>query len=147
MDSLLLCNVCGTSFTGIKNFEMHVRRCQDKRIMKCSTCQKECLGKVQFDNHMKTHKKGCDICGLVFPANPLPNHKRNIHKESKQLKCDKCPYETKLQANLTRHIITHVPKQKIIFDCVYCKKMFTMKKYLDQHVKTHLKTKKTGRRV
>ena len=133
-----MCTLCSRKYSSSKTFEKHIRRCQDKRKLACPECHKEVIGQVQLDDHRRSHRGvDCNLCGERIPANSVSAHKAKVHGTSKTVKCDQCPFETKHQAYLSKHILKHVPKEKIDYPCDQCSKTFNMKRYLTQHKKTH----------
>ena len=109
MDSFM-CTLCSRKYSSSKTFEKHIRRCQDKRKLACPECHKEVIGQVQLDDHRRSHRGvDCNLCGERIPANSVSAHKAKVHGTSKTVKCDQCPFETKHQAYLSKHILKHSP--------------------------------------
>ena len=105
MDSFM-CTLCSRKYSSSKTFEKHIRRCQDKRKLACPECHKEVIGQVQLDDHRRSHRGvDCNLCGERIPANSVSAHKAKVHGTSKTVKCDQCPFETKHQAYLSKHIL------------------------------------------
>ena len=76
-----LCEQCGASFDGV-NFQKHLRKCKDKRQLKCDQCEKSFIGKKKLENHQRMHKTvECRHCQAMIPANSL-NWKKNGGKRS-----------------------------------------------------------------
>ena len=64
-----LCSHCGKTFSDKKNFQIHMRRCIDKRIFHCEQCDKDFVGRVSHSNHLATHRRrDCKHCGMRVPA-------------------------------------------------------------------------------
>ena len=83
MDSFM-CTLCSRNYSSSKTFEKHIRRCQDKRKLACPECNKEVLGQVQLDVHIKSHKGvDCNICGDRIPAKSVSAHKAKMHGTKK----------------------------------------------------------------
>ena len=139
-----MCSQCGSQFSTKKEYGSHITNCQDKRLFKCDTCEKEFIGKKKLFNHMRSHKtSNCKLCGETFQKNSEYFHQKQCEgtPEVTVFKCDQCPYITNQKVHLKRHYLTHLEKKRIKYSCVHCKKSFHLKKHLDQHVKTHSKPK------
>ena len=103
---------------------MHQSRTHDMGTFSCEKCGENVVGKKTLENHMRKHNTA-------------------VGKLKTTRKCDICPYETKDQANLSKHtkrVHSEKPeKVKKSRDCSDCGKTFLRKDKFDNHVKVHKK--------
>ena len=103
---------------------MHQSSTHDMGTFSCEKCGENVVGKKTLENHMRKHNTA-------------------VVKLKTTRKCDICPYETKDQANLSKHtkrVLSEKPeKVKKSRDCSDCGKTFLRKDKFDNHVKVHKK--------
>ena len=81
---VFLCNECGKNFEEEAYLYMHQSRTHDMGTFSCEKCGENVVGKKTLENHMRKHNTA-------------------VGKLKTTGKCDICPYETKDQANLSKH--------------------------------------------
>ena len=119
-----LCNECGKFFAEEAYLHLHQSRTHDLNSFSCEKCGDNVIGKHYLSNHTRK-----------------PNSAEG--KLKKIRKCDVCPYETKDQANLSKHtkrVHSEKPQKiKKSRECSDCGKNFSRKDKFDNHVKVHHK--------
>lgn len=119
-----LCNECIPIYAHHDPMYAHQSRTHDMGTFSCEKCGENVVGKKTLENHMRKHNTA-------------------VGKLKTTRKCDICPYETKDQANLSKHtkrVHSEKPeKVKKSRDCSDCGKTFLRKDKFDNHVKVHKK--------
>ena len=85
---------------------------------------------------MRNKQFKCGQCDLTFLwPESLRYHEKAKHPplELKTLQCEQCPYSTKIDQNLRKHILMMHTSQK--FPCDLCGTEFDAKQYLLRHIK------------
>ena len=101
----------------------------------------ERMGKKDKTGSANPGTHTCNICDRVFNfKNNLHRHINDVHNESKQYKCPKCPEHFSRQENLRRHLERE--KHSFVFYCYICKKKFTFKN--EREKKRHFVKHKKG---
>ena len=110
---VFLCNECGKNFEEEAYLYMHQSRTHDMGTFSCEKFGENVVGKKTLENHMRKHNTA-------------------VGKLKTTRKCDICPYETKDQANLSKHtkrVHSEKPeKVKKSRDCSDCGKNFSEKR-------------------
>lgn len=86
------------------------------------------------DHNIKAETFKCDICDYTtnFKWN-LKGHKRK-HKDEKQFKCTYCDYETAYRHNFLKHSKTHHQKQIEKFQCDKCPFVTKFEGHIQRHL-------------
>ena len=100
-----VCETCGKSFLTSEKLRFH-RVVHGEENMKCHNCDKICIGKKAFNNHIKTHQTyECTICKETIKMNSISYHiKKCASKKGKSFGCTQCPYEVDREDRLKMHI-------------------------------------------
>ncbi|KAK6629621.1 hypothetical protein RUM43_003438 [Polyplax serrata] len=164
------CEICGETCETLTEFYCHTAT-HENRPFQCKICGKRYKGKHELNLHVKTNhrKKGagyqCDMCDEVFKtrgkvqihvetshpeenkiddAATSPNFLEAMEQDEKELKCAFCELIFHAENDLRGHLKQHSSEEEYC-ECDVCKKCFTSKKRILQHlVKTHLKGKLYG---
>lgn len=114
-------------------------------IYKCEKCEREILGKRNYQRHLQTHEEDpnkrrpykCDICKDTFTReDSLKSHLKLCHENDSELTlCEKCGKTFNSVRNLNRHLLTHANERP--YKCSTCQKTFSMWSYLKTHSKCH----------
>ncbi|KAH8249593.1 hypothetical protein KR032_010761, partial [Drosophila birchii] len=135
------CSQCQSTFRTIGNLQSHKRTHTGERPFKCSECQKTFSQNGHLQDHLRTHTgerpHKCPQCQASF------SHKQSLHKhirthtEDRPHKCShkSCNKSFTRIDSLAEHIRIHTKERP--FKCSHCQKGFTLKRYLQKHIKTH----------
>lgn len=121
------------------------------KLIRCTSCSETFTGPSKLIQHSKNvHKDSkpfkCSFydCGRSY-QNPkgLKIH-RILHESMKPFKCDECPANFHVKANLLSHQRVHTGEK---FNCTFpeCGKAFSSASYLKQHFKVHTLSDDTPR--
>lgn len=111
------CLICGTTFTTYSNLCVHVNSHAYYRQFECSICGKKFINNATLNFHTREkHLPDTD------PRRYFP--------------CELCDCKLKSYGQLHRHRQTHKENHDI-FTCDYCRKQFTTKGSLVQHLRIH----------
>lgn len=109
--------------------------------VKCSKCDEKFKTRVEFLNHIKTHKKEeiyCKKCNRDFKTKLcLELHYATDHDKQQNgpFPCSMCPKSFTEKKNLRSHLYTHGSERK--FFCDRCGADFLHKKSFDMHILVH----------
>lgn len=143
------CNVVkkGVLFETKAKLEAHIKTAHDDikgSVSTCHICAKSFKYEAyhKFLRHMAQHdniekKFMCDECDKTFAFQPdLNQHKSRCHKK---FMCDICSEVSSGKCQYKRHMASHNEDK---FKCDQCDKTFTLKLYLQKHIKhIHIKNK------
>lgn len=127
------CAECGKEFATKQQLERHQQRvsCQSYPIFKCEFCEKTCIGRANYQIHLRFHKKVypfvCHICAKPFMmAQHLNNHVKTKH-EGQRFICEEgnCGKMFQTAHALKNHAYTHV--DQLPYRCDYCQQDFPTK--------------------
>ncbi|XP_055374712.1 zinc finger protein 211-like isoform X2 [Condylostylus longicornis] len=137
----IYCNVCSKeqiNFTALKHHctSNHAQQ----GVVMC--CGRKFYKKCKLVEHIEMHidPEKCHICNHISANHwNLKIHMESIHKEEndkiKAFKCSYCSKTFKLQAQLARHKLIHLPEEEKKFKCSYCKKNFPSESNLKYHIR------------
>jgi len=134
--------------------------------LECPECHKHFSTGTALANHRKTHAKAwgqggqvsgalgvrCSLCPASFPSALLmQQHFFSAHglreeegrKRKKTFPCMMCDKECSTLSALQNHILSHrtQPRAGSSLPCEVCKKTFTSQRYLNLHMRVHMKKK------
>ena len=166
MDANCLCVDCGKYYKNPNTLRMHQKIHTGLRPFTCDVCNKSFWRKDVLGEHFKAHKNQsnyvCQQCGKSFCRRFSLQAHAMSHTPDKKYACKNCPKTYLIKSNLTKHEETHreketCPKCNICvkhskehtktcgatssFQCSTCEKTFEQKRYLAQHMLTHLPSK------
>ncbi|XP_054086522.1 zinc finger protein 700 [Zeugodacus cucurbitae] len=134
------CAECGKEFATKQQLERHQQRvsCQSYPVFKCEFCEKTCIGRANYQIHLRFHKKVypfvCHICAKPFMmAQHLNNHVKTKH-EGQRFICEEenCGKMFQTAHALKNHAYTHV--DQLPYRCEYCQQDFATKGRLRWHI-------------
>lgn len=81
----------------------------------------------------QSDKHKCPVCGKLGTRGMLSYHKY-LHKDEKELSCDKCGKQFQHPTCLKVHLRSHEEK---LYKCTQCSTAFSRRKYLETHMLKH----------
>lgn len=139
------CNFCSKIFPSRVQRNDHENSHSGKRPYQCLKCDQTFTTYSNLCTHVNLHAAyrlfKCSICGKEFVSNATLNyHTREKHLPDtdprRYFPCELCHYKLKSYGQLDRHRQTHKENHEI-FTCDYCRKQFTTKGILVQHMRIH----------
>ncbi|KAM9797021.1 uncharacterized protein ACBT44_017330 isoform 2-T2 [Syngnathus typhle] len=111
----------------------------DKKLFKCSLCDKGFTRRVYMMAHQKAHSKGkpftCSICAKGFLLkSQLRTHSRS-HTGERPFTCSACAKSFLSNGQLRMHARIHTGERP--FTCSVCSKCFLTRSHLQRHSKIH----------
>jgi len=127
------CKICGKRFVSISSIRSHMVRHTGERKFICQKCSKDFFSSSALKIHLRKHATdrpfNCEICQSAFKTTGTLNcHRRLVHDGKRRQRivrshqCKQCPKAFYRNAELVRHMISHIPEKKIM--CEVCAKMF-----------------------
>ena len=119
---------------------------QDDTSLKCNLCPRRCQEKQQLRKHITdVHSQmiECEKCKKQYKTKVNYNHhkcEKNLKSLEGNFKCNDCSKTYTAVTALRRHKEEKHTKNKNIYKCNQCKKIFPRKWNLEIHLKTHLKS-------
>ena len=111
------CEECGKNFKSPRSFYKHKQIYHSKIDISCNECEQHFKKSDHLNRHVASVHKNkvfvCDACTKSFPRiDTLVFHKKTCKKSTSEIEMHVCHIE-------------------------YCKKVFTLKKTLKRHIKSH----------
>lgn len=141
-----LCESCDKRFPIKSNYDQHMRRHRGDKRFGCHICEKRFIDKVVLQKHILSHSNvrafKCEHCLKEYKEKRvLEVHLTKVHGignakipvRVKKYFCHICPKSYFAKNKLTRHMFTHSGERP--FGCSVCKKRFTDKSYVKQHLR------------
>lgn len=134
------CHICDRTFTRFDTLENHMKCLHtEERPFKCmvESCNKTFATQSTLFHHQKTHTNGkpynCRECNTSFALlNEYKQHMKNIHADTRDLRCSDCYKVFVSSAELDKHkLVEHR------LECEMCGKTFARLAYLKMHVHIH----------
>lgn len=136
------CGYCDWSFPFPYKLKDHERIHTNERPFKCDECEKEFKLKYSLSQHKLIHvgikSFGCVTCEKKFLSKTLLTKHKRIHDRLKAFECDQCHRRFSQNSHLKLHKLTH-SKERQLFKCKVCDKMFLHTVSLAYHLKTQHK--------
>lgn len=151
------CKKCAKIFSFRSSLVSHSKICglpknlkPSSKLLRCDHCNYKTITKRNLSNHMKVkHLPGyldanqCVNCKKIFSTQQYFKKHLQICGQTnvrvdflKRFSCDLCDYKAKLKSILSYHIqARHLPQDHEKNKCSKCKKSFSWKSNLSQHLK------------
>ncbi|XP_040177167.1 gastrula zinc finger protein XlCGF57.1-like [Rana temporaria] len=114
-------------------------RHRDKKIFRCSECDKCYTSKEHVIRHQAVHTgllpHTCSECGKSFGEKAVLIQHLRVHTEERPFSCPECGQGYKQRAHLTSHLTVHSSEK--LFSCSECGKCFKRKDSLTVHQRNH----------
>lgn len=136
------CYACQKTFENPYKLRVHIKTHSEaprRRLQRCKVCQKS-LSRDELDTHMCGDEESirCDYCPNEFIVTlELLEHLKESHQNTETYQCEKCPKYFTMTALKEIHMKMHEKHTQKPFACNVCSMLFSKKKYLDFHKKTH----------
>ena len=110
-----------------------------KELFKCEICGMCKRGKTELKRHMEGHNQlrfiyKCEECdvGTFVTEKSLVRHRKNVHCEAKQFKCEVCRRPLASKDSLAHHMKRN--HKNFFLKCNKCPKIFRFQINLDSHI-------------
>ena len=134
------CKTCDLTFIRLKPYLSHDEKIHQSegRILRCDICEKgfALQGdlKKHIDSNHANYELACEICGVSLRnKSKLHVHKREVHSESKEEKCDQCYDTFQSKHMLGKHI--RYKHSNTVLTCEICEYCCTSNVLLKSHLK------------
>lgn len=137
------CDICGQRFKAKDLCMSHRRTHTGERPYMCDICGKSFHSRNSIYIHQRTHTDNfphvCGTCGRKFRTRQNLTHHTRTHTGEKPYGCGICSKSFKDLGTVKRHRQTHSSEKPFVCTFPSCGSSFTLKKYLQVHVKKHLR--------
>jgi len=142
------CELCFARFSCKKNVESHMLTHTKEKPYSCDVCKARFTHAGSLNTHMNIHKNKkpyvCDVCNKTFvQKSNMKTHKMR-HSSDRNFGCDYCASRFHTKSDLVRHACSHIAgavgTQVTLFPCRLCKKSFSRKHRLTNHIQKEHKT-------
>ncbi|XP_017793590.1 PREDICTED: zinc finger protein 665-like, partial [Habropoda laboriosa] len=153
-DGTYTCSVCLLRCKSMSELKLHRkkhtdqdiiesirRKCNDKTIWQCNTCNRIFSTRAMLLNHERIHKGErisveCNICGKKLASkNSLIYHKKSIHSSERPHMCQYCGESFVSKEARLIHERIHTGERPYV--CKICKMEYKCSSNLNQHMKIH----------
>ena len=115
-----ICQDCGKTFNNKHNLAVH-RQNHTKDEVKCHICEKICIGRKKFQNHIKLHQNfECANCGESIKMNSKTSHTKKCEGDKTVFNCKFCPYVNNRMDRLRKHTSQKHERKEDVFSCNFC---------------------------
>ncbi|EDV30334.2 uncharacterized protein Dana_GF22998 [Drosophila ananassae] len=134
------CTVCKKDFRSRTHQYYHLS-CGDDLLKKfsCKECGRRFATrshlKYHMNNHEKSSKHNCHICGKTFQQLVVLQRHLRTHNQERH-ECQHCPKAFRSESSLKSHLVVH-SDLGLPFKCDVCLKSFQNKANLKQHSRKH----------
>ncbi|XP_044727520.1 zinc finger protein 569-like [Chrysoperla carnea] len=134
----LVCDICGKL---TKKIRIHLKTHINSLDLKCDICGKQFRHNITLRSHLAHHKREeiegkpeCDICHKTFYCKAgLDRHIKNMHQNTRPIKCTLCPKSFHDIYILKVHMVTHTGERRYKCDVEGCSRTYTQRTPLVQH--------------
>uniref|UniRef100_A0A6P7FM01 Zinc finger protein 501-like isoform X1 n=1 Tax=Diabrotica virgifera virgifera TaxID=50390 RepID=A0A6P7FM01_DIAVI len=143
-----ICKICNKGFRRAGYLTVHKRNAHfviEDNTAQCPICNK-LLSKVGLNGHLRTHNEKkipkCSLCNKVFKRNEILHRHMITHTGERPFSCSKCGKTFGRESDVKRHERDiHSDKQdqlpKESFLCPFCGKLFAGNNSLKIHLRYH----------
>lgn len=132
---MLICEICGISFTNKNSFYGHIKYRHNTSVKKfeCEICKKKFINQTNLNNHIELHKIKfiCDQCGKEFRFKYNLAKHIHLHSDEKSFLCNICGKTFRQISSQKIHLLTHVGEKP--YKCDICGQSFTQRSPMMLH--------------
>ncbi|XP_073819208.1 uncharacterized protein [Musca autumnalis] len=131
------CEYCQAGFAQRKTLTYHMKQNCMTSNFKCNQCDRIFISKEKLDEHSLTHKNHpCLECKQVCDSvEELSVHMIEVHNRNARNQCHVCKKVFTMKASLVDHLRVHSGDKPFL--CTICGKRFTQNSNLRQHIMRH----------
>ncbi|XP_061389469.1 zinc finger protein 569-like [Musca vetustissima] len=131
------CEYCQAGFAQRKTLTYHMKQNCMTSNFKCNQCDRIFISKEKLDEHSLTHKTHpCLECKQVCDSvEELSEHMIEVHNRNARNQCHVCKKVFTMKASLIDHLRVHSGDKPFL--CTICGKRFTQNSNLRQHIMRH----------
>uniref|UniRef100_A0A1I8NQ46 Protein krueppel n=2 Tax=Stomoxys calcitrans TaxID=35570 RepID=A0A1I8NQ46_STOCA len=136
------CEYCQAGFAQRKTLSYHMKQNCMTKSFKCNQCERIFISQENLDTHRATHNNHtCLECHKICNSiEDLSEHMINIHKRNARNQCHVCKKVFTMKASLMDHLRIHSGEKPFL--CTVCGKSFRQNSNLRQHLLRHQNEKK-----
>lgn len=144
LDRPYSCDICHKTYKRPYDITVHKKKHTGDKKLACDVCDYTTIYRSALATHRKRHsqeyKFRCDICGKGFFVNTWLQEHKNFHTGEKPFQCDVCGKSFPYTRYLVAHKKANHPDENNpakINQCTTCSKIFSHKKSLTLHIRSH----------
>lgn len=139
----LACSICDTQFGSSAEFTDHLVVHAEAYTFACDFCKESFVSYEQKMTHVNNFHKDffqCNVCSQTFDSKKaLKDHKASNHTEDRKFQCSYCEKGFTQKRYLDSHVTIHTGERNYV--CQVCSRTFRVKGDLNVHMTTHSKVK------
>ena len=138
------CSICFKKLATEKKLQSHRARVHlsnagKNAAFKCSECDLNLASANSLEIHLRSHSGhrpfSCSECDKSFTSLQYLMQHKEFHRKSKDFECDICSKRYQNSNALSQHKVDYHTNANVKFQCGFCLKLFSAKRYLKEHEK------------